>query len=144
MSAPNTVREILYHLLVFHEAQDEFFALTVGSWNTPIAKHIRKVQKNSVAARFFTTARCVTKMTKRVKFDALPARFVTPACLSTRGDKTCRKVHSLHVLSPFRQQLYNLSGLFPRCAHVCVCVCLSVCMRACVLRSVVLCFIIPA
>ena len=80
MPAPNTVRKILYHLLVFHEAQDEFFALTVGSWNTPIAKHIRKVQKNAVAARFVTTARFVTKLTKRVKFDALPARFVTPAC----------------------------------------------------------------
>ena len=33
----------------------------------------------AVVARFVTTARFVTKVTKRLKFDALPARFVTPA-----------------------------------------------------------------
>ena len=85
-----------------------------------------------VAARFVTTVHFVTTVTKHIKFDALPARFVTAA----RGDKMCRKVHSLHVLSLLRQQHYNLS--FPSlvvCVHVCVCVCLcahahvSVCAR---------------
>ena len=46
---------------------------------------------------------------------------------SLRGDKTCRKVHSLHVLSLLRQQHYNLS--FPSLV-VCVCVCVCVCARA--------------
>ena len=32
-----------------------------------------------VAARFVTTARFVTKVTKRIKFEILPARFVTAA-----------------------------------------------------------------
>ena len=45
--------------------------------------------------------------------------------LSVRGDKTCRKVHSLHVLSHLRQQHYNLS--FP---FLIVCVCVFVCARA--------------
>ena len=74
-----------------------------------------------VAARFVTTVHFVTTVTKHIKFDALPARFVTAA----RGDKMCRKVHSLHVLSLLRQQHYNLS--FP---SLIVCVCLCVCVRA--------------
>ena len=44
---------------------------------------------------------------------------------SPRGDKSCGQIHSLHDLSPLRQQHYNLSVLFPRC--VCVCVCASGC-----------------
>ena len=32
-----------------------------------------------VAARFVTTAHFVTKVTKRIKVDALPAQFVTAA-----------------------------------------------------------------
>ena len=39
--------------------------------------------------------------------------------LSLRSDKTCRKIHSLHVLSPLRQQHYSLSS---PSFHVCVCV----------------------
>ena len=64
------------------------------------------------------------------------------------GDKTCRKVHSLHILSLLRQQHYNLSFPF---LIVCVCVCararahecVCVCPRAptCVLFIV---FITPA
>ena len=68
--------------------------------------------------------------------------------LSLGGDKTCWKVHSLHVLSPLCQQHYNLS--FPSlivCACVCVCVLmvhLSIAPHApaCVLLCLV--FIIPA
>ena len=41
---------------------------------------------------------CEPKVIKRVKFDALPGLHF----LSLYGDKTCRKVHSLHVLSPLR------------------------------------------
>ena len=67
----------------------------------------------------------VTKVTKLIKFDALPARFVLRHDLSLRGDKTCQKVHSLHVLSLLLQQHYILS--FP---SVVVCVCVCVCARA--------------
>ena len=88
--------------------------------------------------------------------------------LSLHGDKTCWKVHSLHILSLLRQQNYNLSFPFlVECvclfvcarvhvclrarvrAHVCVCVCVCVCafvrgsMRVpmCVLLCIVLCLL---
>ena len=57
--------------------------------------------------------------------DLAVARFVTTAPFITRGVKTCRKVHSLHVLSFLRQQHYNLSLL-----SLVVCVCVCVCARA--------------
>ena len=39
--------------------------------------------------------------------------FLTPRhVLSLCGEKMCRKVHSLHVLSSLRQQHYNLSFMF--------------------------------
>ena len=44
--------------------------------------------------------------------------------LSLRSDKTCRKIHSLHVLSPLRQQHYSLSS---PSFHVCVCVFMCIC-----------------
>ena len=44
---------------------------------------LTKYSEAVVAARFVTTARFVTKVTKRVKFDAQPARFVTPASFVT-------------------------------------------------------------
>ena len=59
--------------------------------------------------------------------------------LSPRVHKTCRKVHSLHVLSPLHQQHYNLSFLFPRCVPVCVCVCARARARACVRACVCMC-----
>ena len=50
-----------------------------------------------------------------VKSDALPARFVIlERFVTLRGDKTCRKVHSLRVLLPLRQQHCNLFFLFSR------------------------------
>ena len=48
--------------------------------------------------------RCVTKVTKRVKFDAVLHVLSMQHVLSLRGDKTCRKVHSLHVLSLLPQE----------------------------------------
>ena len=66
-----------------------------------------------------------SRVTKRVKFDALPAHFVTPA----RGDKPCRKVYTVHDLSLLRQHHYNL---FSSSLCVCVCVCVRVRVRACV------------
>ena len=56
--------------------------------------------------------------------------------LSPRGDKSCRKVHLLHDLSPLRQQHYHLSLLFLWCVCVCVNVSVGACtclwVRACV------------
>ena len=88
--------------------------------------------------------------------------------LSPRSDKTCRKVHSLHVFSLLRQQRYNLSFSFLvvcvcvralTCvclclrararAHVCVCVCRCAYFRGsaraatCVLLCIVLCLLSP-
>ena len=71
---------------------------------------------------FITPARFVIKVTKCVKFDALPAHFVTLAC-----DKMIWKVHSLHILSPLHVQHYNLSFLFDSRACVRVCVCVYTC-----------------
>ena len=90
----------------------------------------------------------------RVKFDAQSARFVTPASFVCFF--SCRKGHSLHVLSLLRQQHCNLS--FPcacvrACVRACVCVCVcvvhyfvrgSACAPANVLWCIVLCFIITA
>ena len=56
----------------------------------------------------------------------LPLRYV----LSLRGDKTCRKVHSLHVLSPFASNTRICPSLPLVCAFVCVCVCVFVCVHA--------------
>ena len=48
----------------------------------------------NVAARFVTPARSVTKVTKCVEFDALPARFVTPGtfCHVPKGALAARFV----------------------------------------------------
>ena len=58
--------------------------------------------------------------------------------LSLCGDKTCQKVHSLHILSFLCQKHSNLS--FPSlilcvcvCAHARARICVWVCLRACVL-----------
>ena len=80
------------------------------------------------------------------------ARFVTAArfvsnsmhclhVLSPRGDRSCRKVHSLHDLSALRQYHCTLSFLFPRCVCVCVCMraCTSVCVCACMRLCVCVC-----
>ena len=58
--------------------------------------------------------------------------------LSPRGDKSCRKVHLLHDLSPLRQQHYHLSLLFLWCVCVCECVCgcVHVSVGACMCVSV--------
>ena len=66
-------------------------------------------ERGTVAARFITKG----------KSDAVPA---------VRGDKTCRKVHSLHVLSLLPQQHYNLS--FLSLVFLCVCVCVYARARA--------------
>ena len=68
------------------------FIVRFPSDGTPsmTVKELRTLQRGSslqvyVAAHSVTPARVVTKVTKRVRFDALPARFVTPACfVSTR------------------------------------------------------------
>ena len=60
--------------------------------------------------------------------------------LSLRGDKTCRKVHSLHGLSPLRQQHYNLICLSLSSMCVCVCVaCVRVRARVCTCVSASAC-----
>ena len=63
---------------------------------------------------------------RRVKFDAQPLLLSLWHILSLRGDKMCRKVHSLHVLSLLCQQHYNLP--FP---FLVVCVCTLTWMRLC-------------
>ena len=60
--------------------------------------------------------------------------------LSPRGDSACRKVHSLHVLSPLRSQHYNLSSSLGVC--VCVCVCVRARARACGWVGVALCCVL--
>ena len=75
------------------------------------------------------------------KFDVVAERLSPRHVLSPRhkGDKNVSNLkHCLHVLSPLRQQLYNLSVFFPRCvrALVRVCVCVCVCVRACVFMCV--------
>ena len=69
----------------------------------------------------------VTFVTKCVKFDAQPVWSLWHI-LSRHGDKTCCKVHSLHVLSLLHQQHYKYNPSFPFLivcarAHECVCVC---------------------
>ena len=44
-----------------------------------VTKVTKRVKFDALPARFVTTARFVNKVTKRVKSDALPARFVTTA-----------------------------------------------------------------
>ena len=83
-------------------------------------------ENSPVAAHFATPTNFVTKVTKCVKFDALPAGFVIPHPLSRRGDKSCRKVHSLHVLSPLHPN--TIIFLLPSmCVCVCACACVCVC-----------------
>ena len=85
-----------------------------------------------VAACFVTMAHCVTKARKMS--DLIHCLHILSLwhILSLHGDKTCRKVHLLHDLSPLHQQHYNLS--FPS-LNVCVCMC----VRACVFVPVCLC-----
>ena len=111
-----------------------------------------------VAACFVTMAHCVTKARKMS--DLMHCLHILSLChiLSLHGDKTCRKVHLLHDLSPLHQQLYNLSFpsldmcvcmcvFVPVCLCACVCVLMCICLWQCVCLQVccgVLCFIIPA
>ena len=66
--------------------------------------------------------------------------FWHPGTFCYLGDRSYRKVHSLHVLSPLRRQRC-MSFLFRRCVCVCVCVnivcvrvrvCVCACVRTCV------------
>ena len=76
----------------------------------------------SVAARFVTTARFVTKVTKHA---AMPARFVTNEVVSNRAG-----------IAPFFSHLdisvHVILCVSLVCVRVCVCVCVCVCVRACV------------
>ena len=73
----------------------------------------------SVAARFVTTARFVTKVTKRV---AMPARFVTNEVVTNRAG-----------IVPFFSHLNISTCDIVSVTYVCVCVC--ACVRACVRAS---------
>ena len=60
---------------------------------------------------------CIYQSESGVLRHILSPRHVLSQC----GDKSCRKVHSPHVLSSLRQQRsISPSFLFPRCACVCV------------------------
>ena len=113
---------------------------------------------NSVAARFVTTACFVTKVTKRVKCDAMPARFVTRCtfyhpfasntiiCLSFPSLCVCVCVCArAHVYAFVCASAHAARTLARACVRACVCawVCvdvhLSVAPRApaCVLLCIV-------
>ena len=75
--------------------------------------------------------------TKRVKFDALPARFATPARIVTmwwqivaKGSLTARFVtpSPVPLLSVFPLPT-NMCVCVCVCVYVCVCVCVCVCVR---------------
>ena len=67
----------------------------------------------AVAACFVTTAHFVTfvtKVTKCVKFDALPALLSLWHILSLHGGKTCQKVHSCTFCHSFTSNTITLSS----------------------------------
>ena len=70
-----------------------------------------------VTTRFVTTARFENVSDLMRCLHVLSLRHI----LSLDGDKTCRNVHSQHVLSPLRQQHYNL--VFTSLDILCLCVC---------------------
>ena len=94
-------------------------------------KSLRKVFISCICT-FFVCLLVVTFVVLSDKMCQIWCTACTFCHSSTFGDKTCWKVHSLHVLSPLCQQHYNLS--FPSLVCVCVsvraCACMCLCVRA--------------
>ena len=92
-----------------HDAYQQ--PLLFGLWqseHTPCSsRHLGNWEKVVLRARFVTQARFVTKVTKRVRSDAVPACFVTPARFVTKVTKETKRV-----------KFDALPGCFVTTAHI--------------------------
>ena len=86
-------------------------------------------------ARFVNTARFVPKVTKRVKLDALPARFVTAAhvtCCHYVVTKHAERSTRCTFCHSFASNTVTCLFLSSLCVCVCVCACTLTCVSLCV------------